>query len=57
MSDELTVEAPFPPLGHWLERLYLAGRMRRLVRRRLEFIKAVAEGEDWRRYLDQPDEG
>ena len=51
MSDELVVEAPFGPLGRWMERLYLARRMDELVRSRLEHIKRVAEGDGWRRYL------
>ena len=51
MSDELTVEAPFGPLGKLMESLYLTHRMRRLVHRRLAHIKAVAEGIGWRRYL------
>ena len=51
MSDELTVEVPFGPLGRLMERLYLARKMRGLVRRRLEHIKRVAEGENWRQYL------
>ena len=52
MSDELMVEAPFGPLGWAFERLYLARKMRTLVRRRLEHIRRVAEGDGWRRYLD-----
>ncbi len=51
MSDELTVEAPFGPLGRLVERLYLTRRMRQLVRQRLEHIKAVAESEEWQQYL------
>jgi hypothetical protein len=51
MSDKLTVEAPFGPLGRLAERLYLTRRMRQLVRQRLECIKAVAESEQWRQYL------
>ena len=51
LSDELTVEAPFGPLGRLMESLYLTRRMRHLVRRRLEHIKAVAESEEWRQYL------
>ncbi len=51
MSDELMVEAPFGPLGRWMERLYLARCMDELVRSRLEHIKRVAEGDGWRRYL------
>lgn len=51
MSDELTVEAPFGPLGRMLERLYLTRRLRHLVARRLERIKAVAESGQWREYL------
>ena len=51
VSDELHVQAPFGVLGRVAERAYLTRRMGYLVRRRLECIKAVAEGEDWRRYL------
>lgn len=54
MSDELTVEAPFGPLGKLVERLYLARRMQSLVRRRLEHVKRVAESDDWQRYTDLP---
>ena len=52
VSDELTVEAPFGPLGRLVERFYLARRMNLLVQRRLEHIRRVAESDDWRRYLD-----
>ena len=51
LADELTVEVPFVLLGRLLERFYLERRMRYLVRRRLEAIKAVAEGDEWRAYL------
>ena len=51
MSDELMVEAPFGPVGRWMERFYLARRMDELVRLRLEHIKRVAEGDGWRRYF------
>ena len=51
MSDELAVEVPGGPLGRLAETVYLTGRMRGLVRRRLECIKAVAEGDGWRQYL------
>ena len=51
MSDELRVEVPLQPLGRLVERLYLVGRMKYLVRRRLERIRVVAEGQDWRKYL------
>ena len=54
LADELTVEAPFGPLGRLLERLYLKRRLRHLVRRRLEAIKTVAEGDGWHRYLPGP---
>ena len=53
MSDELRVEAPFGPLGRLVEYVYLARRMRHLVRERLEHIKTVAEGDGWRRYLTE----
>lgn len=51
MSDELTVTAPFGLFGKLAERLYLARRMCVLVRRRLEYLRRVAEGDDWQRYL------
>ncbi len=52
MSDELRVEAPLGPLGRLAERVYLDRRMRQLVRLRLARIKAVAEGDGWRGYLE-----
>lgn len=52
LSDALTIEAPFGPLGRLLEALYLTRRMDVLVRRRLERIKAVAEdAARWKGYL------
>ena len=52
LSDHLTVEAPFPPFGRLVERLYLQRRMRILVRQRLHAIKTVAEDDTlWPRYL------
>ena len=51
MSDELRVEAHLALGGRLLEQVYLVGRMEHLVRRRLEQIKAVAEGDGWQRYL------
>ena len=54
LSDHLTVAAPFGPLGRLVERLYLARRMRFLVRHRLRAIKAVAEDAAlWPRYLQR----
>ena len=56
LSDALTVEAPFGPLGRLAERLYLARHMRTLVRQRLLAIKAVAEDDTrWPRYLPAAD--
>lgn len=55
MSDELLVEAPFGWFGRLVEAFYLSRRMRGLVRRRLEHIKQVAEGDGWRRYLPATD--
>ena len=53
MSDALDVAAPLGPLGRVVERVYLERRMRCLVRVRLERVKAVAEGDDWRRYVER----
>ncbi len=57
MSDELDVAAPGPLVGRLAERLYLVGRMQHLVRHRLDHIRAVAEGDRWRDYLDDPAAG
>ena len=54
MSDELTVQAPFGLLGRLVEHCYLIRRMRHLAQSRLQHIQAVAESDDWRRYVAVP---
>ena len=52
LSDHLTVEAPFGPLGRLIERFYLHHRLHALVRHRLRAIKTVAEDDTlWPCYL------
>ncbi len=55
LSDELRVAAPGGGLGRLVEAVYLTRRMRWLVQRRLEHLRAVAEGDGWRRYLGSGD--
>jgi ligand-binding SRPBCC domain-containing protein len=53
MRDVFDFEAPLGILGRVAERLFLIDYMRRFLLKRHEFIKKVAETEEWRRYLPQ----
>ena len=57
MMDRFEFEAPFGPLGRLFERWFLAAYMRRLLVRRNEGIKRIAESEEWLRYLEIPRRG
>jgi ligand-binding SRPBCC domain-containing protein len=51
MVDEVRFEPPFGPLGPLVEPV-ARRRLRRLVDYHAEALKEVAEGEDWRRFLE-----
>lgn len=51
MTDVLRFAAPFGPIGWVVERLVLAGHLRRFLERRNAILKRVAESEEWRSYL------
>jgi ligand-binding SRPBCC domain-containing protein len=53
MRDVFDFHAPLGILGRVAERLFLTEYMRRFLLKRHEFIKQVAETEEWRRYLPQ----
>lgn len=52
MRDVFDFQSPFGILGHGADRLFLTGYMRRFLLTRFTVIKAAAETEQWRRYLD-----
>jgi ligand-binding SRPBCC domain-containing protein len=51
LIDEFSFESPFGPLGAILDRLVLLPRMRAVANARVQFLKRVAESEEWRQYL------
>jgi ligand-binding SRPBCC domain-containing protein len=51
LIDEFTFESPFGPLGAMFDRLVLRARMRAVADARVQFLKRVAESEEWRQYL------
>lgn len=52
MTDEFDFEAPFGIFGKLFSALVLTGYMRRLLLKRNEVIKRVAESGEWKLYLD-----
>jgi hypothetical protein len=50
MVDVLRFQAPWGPLGWLAERLLLGWHLRRFLRERGLVLKALAEGEGWRRH-------
>lgn len=52
MRDVFRFSAPFGPLGRLVERLVLRRYMTRLLEDRNAAIKAAAEGDDWRKLLE-----
>lgn len=44
-------ESPFGIIGPVMDRLFLAGYLRRFLIRRNEVLKRLAESENWKRYL------
>src|SRR5688572_8431184 len=54
MTDEFAFDAPFGPLGHLANVLFLTRYMRRLLARRNAYLKLVAEEHDGDRTPDRP---
>ena len=52
MRDAFRFSAPFGPLGRLVERLVLRRYMTRLLADRNAAIKVAAEGDDWRKVLE-----
>jgi ligand-binding SRPBCC domain-containing protein len=51
MVDRFEFESPFGILGRIVDRLFLAGYMRRFLLRRNQVLKNLAESEDWKKYV------
>jgi ligand-binding SRPBCC domain-containing protein len=56
MKDEFHFTAPFGFLGRIAEELFLTSYMRRFLAKRAAELKAMAESEEWRRYLTPKEE-
>jgi ligand-binding SRPBCC domain-containing protein len=51
LIDEFSFESPFGSLGAMLDRMVLRPRMRAVADVRVQFLKRVAESDEWRQYL------
>jgi len=51
MRDVFDYRAPLGPLGWLAERLFLTAYMRRFLLTRLRELKALAESDDWARFV------
>mgnify|MGYP001796065336 CR=1 FL=1 len=54
MLDRFEFSAPLGLLGTIAERLFLTGYMRRFIEKRNAILKRIAESQDWKKYLKQP---
>jgi ligand-binding SRPBCC domain-containing protein len=52
MVDRFEFRSPLGPLGWLVDRLFLAGYMRRFLIKRNAILKRTAESDEWRRYLE-----
>ena len=51
MLDKFVFRSPLGPLGKLVDRLFLERYMRRFLLERALVLKAIAESDDWRKYL------
>ena len=51
LRDVFDYRAPLGPFGWFAERLFLSAYMRRFLAARLRALKAVAESEDWAKFV------
>jgi ligand-binding SRPBCC domain-containing protein len=51
MIDLFHFESPYGMLGHWFNRLYLTGYLKRLLEQRNQVIREFAESEKWKKLL------
>jgi ligand-binding SRPBCC domain-containing protein len=55
MHDEVRFTMPWGWIGYLLGVLVLAPHIRRLMRRRFNLLKRIAEGDEWRRLVPADD--
>jgi ligand-binding SRPBCC domain-containing protein len=51
MVDRFEFESPFGIVGRIVDRIFLAGYLRRFLVRRNEILKNLAESEDWKKFI------
>jgi ligand-binding SRPBCC domain-containing protein len=51
MIDKFYFEAPYQVFGKCFSYLYLTGYMRKLLRKRNEFVKKLSETKEWKHYV------
>jgi ligand-binding SRPBCC domain-containing protein len=51
MIDRFDFESPFGIIGWLIDRIVLRNYMCRLLRRRNEALKTLAESDDWKKYV------
>lgn len=52
MSDEVRFSLPFGFAGHLVAKTIVVPHVLALMKRRLEMLKSIAEGNDWQQYLN-----
>lgn len=53
MIDLFNFESPYGVIGRWFNSIYLTRYMKRLLEQRNKFIKEMAEGDTWKKFLQQ----
>jgi ligand-binding SRPBCC domain-containing protein len=53
LGDEVRFTMPFGPLGALVGKRVMSRHIRGLMRRRFHLLKRLAEGEEWRQYLQE----
>lgn len=51
LTDEFSFESPYGPLGAVFDRIVLRPQMQKVADGRVQFLKRVAESEEWGQYL------
>jgi ligand-binding SRPBCC domain-containing protein len=56
MLDRFDFQSPLGPLGRIVDRLFLAGYLRRFIVKRNAILKQTAESDAWKKYLKEPNQ-
>lgn len=52
MVDRFEFESPFGIVGRIVDRIFLAGYLRRFLVRRNDVLRNIAESEDWKKFIN-----